>query len=131
MMSNTAVLHYSNSRKSVSGPVPPGLTLDIASSMAQTRIIRWNLTASGPRPNLQGSYHYGMIKPTRTIVLVNSAPWINGKQSGCFRLDQKIKTAGHVWRDILIVQTHLSHVLVLSFICREESSHRMVPDGSS
>lgn len=42
--------------------------------------IRRNLTASGPRPNPQGSYHYGLIKPTRTIVLQNSAPYINGKQ---------------------------------------------------
>lgn len=39
-----------------------------------------NLTASGPRPNPQGSYHYGMIKTSRTIILANSAPWINGKQ---------------------------------------------------
>ena len=40
----------------------------------------WNLTASGPRPNPQGSYHYGLIKPTRTIILANSDPFINGKQ---------------------------------------------------
>lgn len=38
------------------------------------------MTASGPRPNPQGSYHYGLIKPSRTIVLANSAPYINGKQ---------------------------------------------------
>lgn len=42
--------------------------------------ISWNLTASGPRPNPQGSYHYGLIKPSRTIILANSAPYINGKQ---------------------------------------------------
>lgn len=41
---------------------------------------RWNLTASGPRPNPQGSYHYGMINTTRTIRLANSAATINGKQ---------------------------------------------------
>lgn len=45
-----------------------------------TTSCRWNLTASGPRPNPQGSYHYGMIKTSRTIVLANSAPYINGKQ---------------------------------------------------
>lgn len=39
-----------------------------------------NLTASGPRPNPQGSYHYGLIKPAKTIILANSAPIINGKQ---------------------------------------------------
>lgn len=43
-------------------------------------VLRWNLTASGPRPNPQGSYHYGLIKTARTIVLANSAPYINGKQ---------------------------------------------------
>lgn len=42
--------------------------------------ISWNLTASGPRPNPQGSYHYGLIKISQTIVLANSAPVINGKQ---------------------------------------------------
>ncbi|KAF3455168.1 hypothetical protein FNV43_RR05616 [Rhamnella rubrinervis] len=36
--------------------------------------------ASGPRPNPQGSYYYGIIKPSRTIMLANSAPYINGKQ---------------------------------------------------
>lgn len=41
---------------------------------------RWNLTASAARPNPQGSYHYGTIKPVKTIVLANSAPLINGKQ---------------------------------------------------
>lgn len=41
---------------------------------------RRNLSASGPRPNPQGSYHYGLINTTRTIRLANSAPIINGKQ---------------------------------------------------
>lgn len=40
---------------------------------------RWNLTASGPRPNPQGSYHYGMVNTTRTIRLANSQATINGK----------------------------------------------------
>ena len=39
-----------------------------------------NLTASGPRPNPQGAYHYGMIKLQRTIVLANSAAYINRRQ---------------------------------------------------
>lgn len=43
-------------------------------------LLRMNLTASGPRPNPQGSYHYGMIKLQRTIVLANSAAYINGRQ---------------------------------------------------
>ncbi|XP_048141668.1 L-ascorbate oxidase homolog isoform X2 [Rhodamnia argentea] len=80
VLTTTAVLHYSNSLRGVSGPIPGGPTTQIAWSMNQARSIRWNLTASGPRPNPQGSYHYGMIKTSRTIMVVNSAPIINGKQ---------------------------------------------------
>lgn len=42
--------------------------------------IRSNLSASGPRPNPQGSYHYGMIPTSRTIKLANSPGQVNGKQ---------------------------------------------------
>lgn len=38
------------------------------------------MTASGPRPNPQGSYHYGQINITRTIRLVNSPGQVNVKQ---------------------------------------------------
>ncbi|XP_027086191.1 L-ascorbate oxidase homolog [Coffea arabica] len=79
VLTTTAVLHYKNSFTRVSGPPPGGPTIDIASSLSQARSIRWNLTASAPRPNPQGSYHYGLIKPSRTIILANSAPYINGK----------------------------------------------------
>lgn len=41
---------------------------------------RTNLTASGPRPNPQGSYHYGQINITRTIKLESSAAIIDKKQ---------------------------------------------------
>ncbi|XP_075487773.1 L-ascorbate oxidase homolog isoform X2 [Primulina tabacum] len=80
VLTTTAVLHYSDSATKVSGLPPSGPTSDVAWSLNQARSIRWNLTASGPRPNPQGSYHYGMIKPARTIILANSAPVINGKQ---------------------------------------------------
>ncbi|KAJ8761809.1 hypothetical protein K2173_004658 [Erythroxylum novogranatense] len=80
VLTTTAILHYSNSRKSVAGPIPPGPTTQIAWSLNQARSIRQNLTASGPRPNPQGSYHYGLIKPSRTFILENSAPVINGKR---------------------------------------------------
>ncbi|OVA03392.1 Multicopper oxidase [Macleaya cordata] len=80
VLTTTAVLHYSNSFRGVSGPPPGGPTVQIDWSLNQARSIRWNLTASGPRPNPQGSYHYGLIKPARTIRLANSAPIINGKQ---------------------------------------------------
>ncbi|XP_048434108.1 L-ascorbate oxidase homolog [Pyrus x bretschneideri] len=80
VVSATSILHYSNSAGSVSGPPPGGPTTQIDWSLEQARSLRRNLTASGPRPNPQGSYHYGLINTTRTIRLTNSAPIINGKQ---------------------------------------------------
>ncbi|KAG4948787.1 hypothetical protein JHK82_041971 [Glycine max] len=77
ILTTTSILHYNNSSNRVSGPIPQDV---IASSLFQARTIRWNLTASRPRPNPQGSYQYGLIKPIRTIILENSAPIINGKQ---------------------------------------------------
>ncbi|KAL3833377.1 hypothetical protein ACJIZ3_008113 [Penstemon smallii] len=71
ILTSTSVLHYTNSRTSVSGPVPAGPTNEIG---------WWNLTSNAARPNPQGSFHYGKITTTRTIVLANSAPIINGKQ---------------------------------------------------
>ncbi|KAL7000082.1 hypothetical protein U1Q18_001232 [Sarracenia purpurea var. burkii] len=80
VLTATSVLHYSNSEGSVSGSPPAGPTIEIDWSLDQARSIRRNLSASGPRPNPQGSYHYGMINTTRTIRLANSAPIIDGKQ---------------------------------------------------
>ncbi|OMO91960.1 Cupredoxin [Corchorus olitorius] len=80
ILTSTATLHYSNSNTPVSGPLPGGPTDEIDFSLNQARSIRTNLTASGPRPNPQGSYHYGLINITRTIKLVNSADQVNGKQ---------------------------------------------------
>ncbi|OMO80009.1 Cupredoxin [Corchorus capsularis] len=80
ILTSTATLHYSNSNAPVSGPLPGGPTDEIDFSLNQARSIRTNLTASGPRPNPQGSYHYGLINITRTIKLVNSADQVNGKQ---------------------------------------------------
>lgn len=52
------------------------------SKVVYTDIIRFrtNLTASGPRPNPQGSYHYGMINTTKTIRVSSSAGQVNNKQ---------------------------------------------------
>ncbi|KAL2464882.1 SKU5 similar 5 [Abeliophyllum distichum] len=75
----TSILHYSNSALSASGPPPAGPTTEIDWSLNQARSIRQNLTASGPRPNPQGSYHYGLVNTTHTIRLANSAPIIDGK----------------------------------------------------
>ncbi|CDP19581.1 unnamed protein product [Coffea canephora] len=80
VLTATSVLRYSNSQKSVSGPPPGGPTIEVDWSLNQARSLRRNLTASGPRPNPQGSYHYGLINTTHTIRLANSAPIINGKQ---------------------------------------------------
>ncbi|CAO2842520.1 unnamed protein product [Amaranthus hypochondriacus] len=80
VLTNTAVLHYRNSWKKVSGPIPGAPTTQIGWSINQAKSFRMNLTASGPRPNPQGSYHYGLIKVQQTIVLANSAAHINGRQ---------------------------------------------------
>ncbi|KAL7094534.1 hypothetical protein ACP275_11G109700 [Erythranthe tilingii] len=80
VLTAVAVLHYTNSRTGVSGPTPAGPTDEVAWSMDQARSFRWNLTANAARPNPQGSFHYGNITKSRTIILANSAPIINGKQ---------------------------------------------------
>ncbi|PPR83909.1 hypothetical protein GOBAR_AA36802 [Gossypium barbadense] len=80
VLATTAILHYSNSAAAVSGPPPGGPTSQIDWSLEQARSIRLNLTASAARPNPQGSYHYGLVKTTRTIRLASSAAVINGKQ---------------------------------------------------
>ncbi|XP_049413304.1 L-ascorbate oxidase homolog [Solanum stenotomum] len=80
VLTATSILHYSNSAGGVSGPPPGGPTIEIDWSLNQARSVRQNLTASGPRPNPQGSYHYGLVNTTRTIRLANSAPMINGKK---------------------------------------------------
>ncbi|XP_028112493.1 L-ascorbate oxidase homolog, partial [Camellia sinensis] len=101
ILTTTAILHYSNSFTRVFGPPPGGPTTQIDWSLNQARSIRWNLTASGPRPNPQGSYHYGMIQTSRTIMLANSAPFINGKQRyavngvSFFRPDTPLKLADY------------------------------------
>lgn len=80
VLTTTGVLRYSNSAGAVSGPPPGGPTIQIDWSLNHAHSIRTNLTASGPRPNPQGSYHYDMINTTRTIVLSSSAGQVNGKQ---------------------------------------------------
>ncbi|EEE61490.1 hypothetical protein OsJ_15776 [Oryza sativa Japonica Group] len=80
-LNSSAVLRYAGSSATISSPPPPaGLADDIDFSLDQARSIRTNLTASGPRPNPQGSYHYGSINVTRTIRLANSAGRVAGKQ---------------------------------------------------
>ncbi|PIA56759.1 hypothetical protein AQUCO_00700844v1 [Aquilegia coerulea] len=80
VLSTTAILSYRNSAGLASGPIPNAPTNEIEYSLNQARSIRTNITANGPRPNPQGSYHYGNISVTRTIRLANSAASINGRQ---------------------------------------------------
>ncbi|KAI9128120.1 hypothetical protein K1719_001113 [Acacia pycnantha] len=80
VLTSTATLHYSNSQQPVSGPIPVGPTTQIDWSIQQARSIRTNLTASGPRPNPQGSYHYGLVNVSRTIIVESSAAQVQGKQ---------------------------------------------------
>ncbi|KAG0453870.1 hypothetical protein HPP92_025174 [Vanilla planifolia] len=78
-----AILHYSNSKGKASGPLPdaPNDVYDKTYSMNQARSIRWNVTASGARPNPQGSFRYGSINVTQVYVLKNKPPLlINGKR---------------------------------------------------
>ncbi|XP_042459924.1 L-ascorbate oxidase homolog [Zingiber officinale] len=80
VLTSTGVLHYSDSKSPVSGPLPAGPAFGLHWSMKQSRTFRWNLTASAARPNPQGSYHYGSITRSRSIKLQNSAAVIAGKQ---------------------------------------------------
>nr|TKS10047.1 multi-copper oxidase type 1 family protein [Populus alba] len=72
------VIRYPNSDDFPSGPLPPGPQLhDYFYSIEQARSIRWNLSAGAARPNPQGSYHYGSINVSHTIVLRNGETDIN------------------------------------------------------
>ncbi|XP_034710193.1 monocopper oxidase-like protein SKU5 isoform X2 [Vitis riparia] len=70
-VTGVAVLQYSNSKGAATGPLPPGPDdlYDKTFSMNQARSIRQNVSASGARPNPQGSFHYGSINVTDTYVL--------------------------------------------------------------
>ncbi|XP_014499783.1 monocopper oxidase-like protein SKS1 [Vigna radiata var. radiata] len=80
-VTGVAILHYSNSKGPASGPLPPPPDdfYDKTASMNQARSVRQNTSASGARPNPQGSFRYGSINITDTYVLkVTSLVPING-----------------------------------------------------
>ncbi|EYU24755.1 hypothetical protein MIMGU_mgv1a0035151mg, partial [Erythranthe guttata] len=82
-VTGVAVLHYTNSKGKASGPLPdpPQDQFDRTYSMNQARSIRWNVSASGARPNPQGSFRYGSINVTEVYVLENKPPvTIDGKR---------------------------------------------------
>ncbi|TYI17785.1 hypothetical protein ES332_A07G048800v1 [Gossypium tomentosum] len=81
-VTGVAILHYSNSKGPASGPLPvaPSDIYNQWSAMNQPRAIRQNTTASGARPNPQGSFHYGSINVTDTYVIQSLPPVrIDGK----------------------------------------------------
>lgn len=80
VLTGIGVLHYVNSPSRVSGPLPGGPTIQIDYSLNQARTIRWNLSANAARPNPQGSFHYGMISVSRTLLMYSSGGLINNKQ---------------------------------------------------
>ncbi|KAJ8772128.1 hypothetical protein K2173_027305 [Erythroxylum novogranatense] len=82
-VTGVAILHYSNSKGPAAGPLPdaPADIYNQWAAMNQPKSIRQNTTASGARPNPQGSFHYGSINVTDTYVLRSLPPvTINGKQ---------------------------------------------------
>ncbi|RLN07773.1 monocopper oxidase-like protein SKS1 [Panicum miliaceum] len=70
------------------GPQPPGAAPleDLSShngynrSMEQARTVRMNLTCGAARPNPQGSFHYGQINMSRTLLLRNDEAGIGGRR---------------------------------------------------
>ncbi|KAK6121909.1 hypothetical protein DH2020_044334 [Rehmannia glutinosa] len=81
-VTGVAVLHYSNSKGNAAGalPDPPNDVYDPSYSLNQAMSIRQNVSASGARPNPQGSFHYGSINVTDTYMLKSLPPvMIGGK----------------------------------------------------
>ncbi|MQM15259.1 hypothetical protein Taro_048201 [Colocasia esculenta] len=74
-LTGLAILRYAGSSKALpSGGLPQGpANYDYAFSLNQARSLRWDLAVGAARPNPQGSYHYGQIPITRTIVLRGEA----------------------------------------------------------
>ncbi|CAM0956532.1 unnamed protein product [Alopecurus aequalis] len=75
-VTGVAVLRYSNSGGSASGPLPdpPQDQFDKTLSMNQARSVRWNLSAGAARPNPQGSFRYSSINVTQAYLLRSTAP---------------------------------------------------------
>ncbi|CAI9771837.1 unnamed protein product [Fraxinus pennsylvanica] len=86
-VTGVAVLHYSNSKGKAAGPLPdpPNDVYDTSYSLNQAMSIRQNVSASGARPNPQGSFHYGSINVTDVYVLQSLPPTtIDGKLRASF-----------------------------------------------
>ncbi|CAH8388673.1 unnamed protein product, partial [Eruca vesicaria subsp. sativa] len=124
----TGILRCSGSSTSASGPIPGGPTIEIDWSFNQARAIRTNLKASGPRPNPQGSYHYGLI--SLTIVFGSSAGQINGKQTyDFFKINGVYKinsisdkpTGGGIYLDTSVLQVDYRTFIKIVFENKERT----------
>ncbi|KAL9993625.1 putative L-ascorbate oxidase [Helianthus debilis subsp. tardiflorus] len=86
-VTGVAILHYSNSKGHASGPLPdaPNDVYDHSFALNQAMSVRMNNSASGARPNPQGSFHYGSINVTNTYALRSAPPvMINGTRRAAF-----------------------------------------------
>ncbi|XP_074319594.1 monocopper oxidase-like protein SKS1 [Silene latifolia] len=82
-VTGVAILQYTNSRGKATGPLPdpPNDSFDRTWSLNQALSVRQNGSASGARPNPQGSFHYGSINVTDTYILQTLPPaTIKGKR---------------------------------------------------
>ncbi|OVA19648.1 Multicopper oxidase [Macleaya cordata] len=71
-LNGVALIRYPGSLVYPVGPLPPGPEpFDYTYSMQQALSIRWDLAVGAARPNPQGSFHYGLINISRTIILQN------------------------------------------------------------
>ncbi|KAI9101470.1 hypothetical protein K1719_023952 [Acacia pycnantha] len=98
-VTGVAILHYSNSKGPAAGPLPdpPNDEYYKEESMNQARSVRQNTSASGARPNPQGSYHYGSINITDTFVLKVLPPaTINGKVRAAINGISFVKPEGFI-----------------------------------
>lgn len=77
------VLYAGSGSQPPPGNPPPGDKSSHSSyngSMEQARSMRMNLTCGAARPNPQGSFHYGRINVTRTVLLRNDVAEIDGRR---------------------------------------------------
>ncbi|CAH2067469.1 unnamed protein product [Thlaspi arvense] len=71
-LSGLALIRYPNSPLDPVGSVPLAPEpWDYASSVRQALSIREDLAVGAARPNPQGSYHYGRVNVTRTLIFQN------------------------------------------------------------
>ncbi|CAN1770990.1 L-ascorbate oxidase homolog [Linum perenne] len=79
VISSAAILHYQGAN-GVATTQLPMLPNQISWSLKQALSIRTNASASAARPNPQGSYHYGQVNISRTIILTTAPAQVDGKQ---------------------------------------------------